>query len=249
MKIALVQIKSEPGEIARNAREMKKFIAKAKQNRAEIICFPELNITGYINPQKYPQGILDLKNNGIQKIVQLSAKNKLVIIAGLAEKSAETKPLISQLVATNGRIIGVYRKQIIKDKETSWYSAGKRNIIFEYKSKEFGIAICADIDEPIIFKKYKEMGADFVFVCAAPDLYGTRNPRDWQKGYLWWQNNLKEKVGKYAKEYGLYIGVSTAAGRTKDADFPGGGYVFSPKGDLVTSTKNWEEGILYFDLV
>jgi hypothetical protein len=33
--------------------------------------------------------------------------------------------------------------------------------------------------------------------------------------------------------------VATAAGRTVDEDFPGGGYLFAPDGTRVYATKDW----------
>ena len=38
---------------------------------------------------------------------------------------------------------------------------------------------------------------------------------------------------------------SPAAGRTRDEDFPGGGYLFAPDGSCAQQTPDWSEGMLY----
>ncbi|MDU4960539.1 MAG: NAD(+) synthase [Sporomusaceae bacterium] len=48
MKIALGQMKIEPGQPDRNCRTMLSMIARAKEQQAEIIVFPELSIPGYL---------------------------------------------------------------------------------------------------------------------------------------------------------------------------------------------------------
>jgi len=113
---------------------------------------------------------------------------------------------------------------------------------------KFGITICADIDDEQIFKEYANKGVFMIFECAAPGLYGDQKNRNWKSGYNWWHNDCLENLGRYAAENKIYIGVATQAGRTKDEDFPGGGYVFNPNGKCIYETSDWNPCILYTTL-
>jgi predicted amidohydrolase len=130
------------------------------------------------------------------------------------------------------------------DEETEWFSPGKGVPVFEHGGVPFGVAICADIDNPAVFAAAARQGARFVLECAAPGLYGEQETRDWQTGYDWWREKCADQLGSYAREYRFSIAVATQAGRTIDEDFPGGGYLFGPDGATLASTDDWSEGVL-----
>ena len=49
IRIAAITCPSHVGEIDRNLAETATWTRKAKKAGAELVCFPELNITGYCN--------------------------------------------------------------------------------------------------------------------------------------------------------------------------------------------------------
>jgi predicted amidohydrolase len=101
---------------------------------------------------------------------------------------------------------------------------------------------------PELFSGYASLGARIVFEAAAPGLYGSQETRDWQAGYQWWHNECYHKPGRYARDNSIYIAVATQAGRTRDEDFPGGGYVFGPDGKCLVETPDWSEGMIYAEI-
>lgn len=247
-KIALVQMNSEKAAIDRNLGLMRQYIAESREKGADFICFPEMNITGYIDPAKHPDAVISLDHPAVREVVELSGLYSICVIAGFVESNAEGKPYITQFAAHNGNLLGFYRKKTIKDEEAAWFSPGARQPIFTVSGLKFGLSVCADIDDPEIFAEYAQKGAAIVFESAAPGLYGEQATRNWSSGFNWWRNNCMEKLAKYAAEGSIFIAVATQAGRTIDEDFPGGGYLFDPQGVCVAETGNWNEGILYVDV-
>jgi predicted amidohydrolase len=79
-------------------------------------------------------------------------------------------------------------------------------------------------------------------------LYGEQGTRDWQSGYNWWKGECQKYLSKYAKKYKYWIAVATQAGRTRDEDFPGGGYVFAPDGSCLYATPDGSAGAVYLEL-
>jgi N-carbamoylputrescine amidase len=99
MKIAAVCMHSETGEIERNLDRTEQFVSKASGLGAQLICFPELSLTGYTlnNPLDIYAG---LPPDKVVKRVDEMAKGKaLIVIAGFIEPSDGQKPFISQIVA------------------------------------------------------------------------------------------------------------------------------------------------------
>jgi len=244
LTLGLVQMKCQKGAVEYNIISMYKYLEECKKKGAEIVCFPEMNITGYINPVKYPQAVISRYNSAIQQVADMSFTYQATIIAGFAEKNYSGKPFITQLVAQEGKIIGCYRKRTISGDEADWFCPGTEAPLFTHGGINFGLAICADIDNGEIFRGYAEQGARLVFESAAPGLYGEQETRNWESGYSWWRGECMEKLAKYASASGIYIAAATQAGRTADEDFPGGGYVFDPKGCCICETSDWHEGVL-----
>lgn len=242
--LALVQMRCEKGAIEDNIKEMRRYLAEGKKEKADIICFPEMNITGYINPQPHPAAVISRDHPAIIQTAQLSREYDTTIIAGFVEANPAGKPFITQFAAQDGVVLGYYRKRTVKDEEAEWFSPGKELPVFSHSGIKYGLAICADIDDENIFRDPAQKGAKLVIECAAPGLYGEQNARSWQEGYDWWKGECFGKLGKYAVDNGIHIAVATQAGRTMDEDFPGGGYLFSPQGECLAQSPDWKEGML-----
>jgi predicted amidohydrolase len=235
-------MRSEKGAINDNLKAISGFIAQADKKGVEIIGLPESSITGYNNPLKYPKAIISTDGPEVDALLRMTKGRKPTVLAGLIEKNSKGAPFLTQIAVQDGRMIGRYRKHIVfglDDTDNDWFSAGNEIRFFNYGDLKYGLAICADIAYEDLFAEYAKQGVQIVFEMAAPGLYGEQATRDWESGYKWWEGECQKHFEKYAKKYRIWIAVATAAGRTIDEDFPGGGYLFSPDGQRVYTTKNW----------
>lgn len=247
-RFGLVQMLCEKGDFAGNLTQMARLVAVAEARHVDILAFPEMSLSGYIDPAKHPEAVLTLDSPEIGAAVGLTAGSKLTLLVGFVEANPGGKPFISQLVARDGALQGIYRKLTIVDEELEWFAPGCAVPAFRHGALDFGIAICADIDNRQVFETHARLGVQVVFEVAAPGLYGEQATRDWQSGYSWWENECLEHLGNAARELGLWIAVATQAGRTVDEDFPGGGYVFAPDGNRLIATEDWLPGVLFVEL-
>ncbi len=247
-RIGLAQMVCEKGDLTANLAAMAHLVADAEARAIDILAFPEMSLTGYINPIQQPRAVLTLSSREVNAAVMLTSGSKMTILAGLVEANPVGKPFISQIVARDGVLQGVYRKQTIIDEETDWFTPGTALPGFWCRNLHFGIAICADIGNRQVFETHARQQARLVFEVAAPGLYGEQATRDWVAGFSWWENECRVKLGGLARDLGLWIAVATQAGRTIDEDFPGGGYVFAPDGSRPIATTDWRPGILYVEL-
>jgi predicted amidohydrolase len=245
LKIALVQMHCPKGRIAQNLAETARCIRQAEAEKANIICFPEMSITGYINPAGSPDAVVALDSNVVRQFCALTKGTQLTAVAGIVEHNPGGKPYITQLVASGGGLQGYYRKVNVADDEHARFAAADATPLFKYQDIPFGVAICADVGHADLFARYAGLGARLVLVAAAPGLYGSQRTRDWQSGFVWWLGECKRNLSKFAYAGNICVAVATQAGRTVDEDFPGGGYVFNSAGELIAATPDWSEGILY----
>ena len=248
LSIALVQMRCEKGAIDDNLAAIQAYIQEANSRNVEMICFPEMSITGYIDPTRQPEAILCLDSREVARFVAMTSGTSITAMAGLVEANPDGKPFITQVVARDGQMLNYYRKKTIITDEVAWFAPGAATTVFAHPKAVCGLSICADIEDPAVFAENAQHGARIIFEAAAPGLYGEQATRNWQTGYDWWRGECHHKLGHYARDNQVYIAVATQAGRTIDEDFPGGGYVFGPDGACLIETSDWSEGILYAEL-
>ena len=215
---------------------------------ADLVCFPEMSVTGFVEPQKQAHGVLGWDDPQLTPLLELSKRSHMTLVVGIAELNPGNKPFISRGVIRHGELLGVYRKIDIHEDEVDDFSPGVAPLTLRLGDVDIGIAICADIDSERLFQVYAQSGAKVVLLPSAPGLYGAQETRNWETGYAWWRDKCRAQLGEYARKYGLHIAVATQAGRTFDEDLPGGGYVFDDQGRTVAETADWSEGVLVTDI-
>jgi predicted amidohydrolase len=245
IRIGLIQMRCEKGAVAENLAKISCHLAEAAAREIDIVGFPEMSITGYVDPNRYPQAKLRLDGPEIECLLGATRGFPGVVLVGLIEDNPTGTPFITQIVARQGQCLGYYRKRTIEHEEVDWFSAGDSVPVFHHNDLTLGIAICADIGNEAVFGECSQQGASLVLELAAPGLYGEQATRNWQSGYEWWKGECEKYLGPYARKYGIWIGVATQAGRTVDEDFPGGGYLFAPDGRRAYATPDWSPGAVY----
>lgn len=260
LTLALIQMRCEKGAIDANLAAMEAYLHAARERGAEIVCFPEGSITGYVTATTHPDALVAVDGPEVARFVALTRETHLTALAGIVERNPAGLPFNTQIVARDGHVLAVYRKLTIPDEDAHLYAPGiaappvwhhpPRHASLASAGAEAvgircGIAICADISNPAVFAQCAAQGARLIFEAAAPGLYGDQATRDWRAGYAWWREECHTKLSAYAREHGITIAVATQAGRTSDEDFPGGGYVCGPDGACVAESGDWSEGALY----
>jgi predicted amidohydrolase len=256
LRIGLVQMCCEKGAVVENLAATAASIEEAAARDVDVLAFPEASLSGYIEPARYPHGVLCLDGPEVAQALAMTRGHALTALMGIIEARPGHKPYISQLVVRDGALLGVYRKQCVVDEDADWYSAGDGGPVFVHGGWTCAIAICADISYEPAFAGAAAQGGQIVFEVAAPGLYGDMTTRDWASGYRWWESECQKYLAQWAQHYGLWIAVATQAGRTVDEDFPGGGYVFAPDGERLFATRPPParapvgiEGTVYLELV
>lgn len=228
-------------------------MAQAREQGCHVIVFPEMGLSGYCDPAKFPGAVVPLDSSFVRQFVHLTRQHGITASGGFIEQHPRGKPFIAQVVARDGEILAVYRKMHVVDEEAEWFSPGSGTAVFDLPLPEgrlrCGVAVCADSERPDIFADLAAKGARLVLHSSAPGLYGRRTDEaSWQAGYDWYKGFLAGQLPVYARDNGLYIAVATQTGSTVDEDFPGGSFVFGPDGTCLASTPDYREALLVHEL-
>ncbi len=249
MKALLASINCQKTEIDKNLEIHEQSIAEAAETNCDIIVFPEMSLTGYLDPAVHSEFKLSTDSEQVKRIAELSESYSVDVLFGLTEHNPDGGPFISQIHASNGTLKGIYRKRNLADNETL-FSPGTESYFGEVANVGFGVAVCADRSVPTEFIAASNAGAAIVFHPSAPGLYGVRKTDDasWQRGFDWWRTSCIELHSRWAKELGLHIAVCTQAGSTYDEDFPGWSALFGSDGEIIAELPDWQAGNLTVEI-
>jgi N-carbamoylputrescine amidase len=239
IRIALVVQHCPLGEVEANLERMAAFVDAAAQQGADIICFPELNVTGYstrnaaaLNPQSIAGPVT-------QSLEVLAQQKSLVILAGLAEKDKENRLYASHLVVTPEGLCGAYRKVHISPPERVDFTAGSHIPLFTVRGVKFGIQLCYDTHFPELSTHMALNGADLIFM---PHASPRTTPKEKLKS---WMRHLSAR----AFDNSLFVAACNQSGYNgSDLNFAGVAVVIGPSGDIKEKKTDEGEGMLVVEL-
>jgi predicted amidohydrolase len=233
------------GEVAGNLTRHLAYLEQANSAACSIAVFPEMSLTGYIDPRKDRGTPLAIDAAPVRELARATATTGVAALFGFVERNGDAPPFVTQVFARDGRIAAVYRKVWIEGDEEGLFAAGGEPGAFELGAVRYGIAVCADMNHPEPFDAAGGDGAAVMFCCAAPGLYGRRTDEaGWRDGFEWWRGSTLERLPEYARRNRLWLAIATQAGPTQDEDFPGWAAVIDPSGELIAELPDWREGTL-----
>ncbi|HEX9991020.1 MAG TPA: carbon-nitrogen hydrolase family protein [Chloroflexia bacterium] len=253
LKIALAQMRCEKGDWQGNLVRASEYMACASTEGCHIVIFPEMGLSGYCEPSKFPHAAQPLDSIWVKRFVDMAAQHGIAASGGFIEANPAGKPFITQILAQDGRVAAAYRKIHVVDEEAELFSPGGGVAIFNLRLPHgdlpCGLAVCADSDRPDLFAEMARKGARIIFHSSAPGLYVRRTDEgSWREGFEWYQSYLAERLPAWARDNRLFIAVATQTGATIDEDFPGGSFIFGPDGSCLTGTDSHAETLLVHEL-
>ncbi len=244
MRLMLASLRCEKGDSEGNLAAHLDVLRKAQAQGCQLAVFPEMSLSGSWHPERDRNELLSLGSNAVVSVVEATQRHSVGAIFGIAELSEDGALHIAQIYASQGRLMGVYRKRHLGEGEEA-FDPGTASATFRYGSLRFGIAICAEgrVDYP--FDESKALGAEIIFFCAAPGLHGRRtDDQSWRAGHTWWESEGLANARRHAARTGAWVALVTQAGSTVDEDFPGLAALVAPSGEVVARLPDWKEGTL-----
>ena len=234
LKLCIAQKNFIVGDLNYNLDKILKSIRLAKKNKADIVCFPELAITGYP-----PEDLL------LNKAFQKEVIKKLDIIINESSNICcivgypflhKKKIFNSALIIKNKKILGRYDKRHLPNygvfDEKRYFTTGKENFIFSHKKKKIMISICEDIwisddseVEDFINKNQPDL---LINISASPFSLNKQKLR-------------KNKVSKFAKKNNIDVIYCNLVGAQDELIFDGNSMAIGKNGILVGSSYNFKE--------
>lgn len=170
LKIAVCQ-HSLLGNISDNLAQSKRQIKIAAQSRADVVHFPECNLSGYAGVEftEYTEDRWISQNKALKEIAGIAAKLNLWIIVGgyWFEKGMDLPYNSLFVINSDGNIECRYDKRLLtagdSGDDIEYFAPGSRPVIFCLGGIKCALLICHEWRYPELYREYKSMGADLIF--------------------------------------------------------------------------------------
>ena len=152
-----------------NACEIRSLINDAVEQGVEVLCLPELSITGYTCADLFfTQGLQQQALAALEDVCAYTRDKSIIVLVG-APLKADNNLYNCAIVMTDGEVVGVVPKVNLPNTgefyEKRWFTSGRqapatielwdgevpfgRDIVFTTRNYAFGIEMCEDLWSPV----------------------------------------------------------------------------------------------------
>ncbi len=239
LRLALAQTNSTVGDLAGNVQKILEAIEKAKENKVDVIAFPELAIPGYppedllLKPQFIKENL-----HALEKVAKRC--KGLAAIVGFVDRQEDIYNAAA--VIYDGAVRFVYHKCYLPNygvfDENRYFQVGKEVPVFTLNGITLGVNICEDIwyPEGPTYAQALGGGAEVIInINASPYHAG--------KGLF-----REKMVATRARDNAVIIAYVNLVGGQDELVFDGGSFVFNEQGELLARGKQFRESLIVMDL-
>jgi len=257
MRVGIGQFNAHVGAIATNRERMLSLLAEAREQRCDLVIFPELAVCGY-SPLDgmWRPGYVAACEDAVDAIRAASEGIGVVVgsITGHAHREpinrydlssladgAETDLFNSAIFIADGEVAGRASKihlpcYDVYD-ESRYFTPGPGSEVFSFRGVTLGLNVCEDLwvdGGPTELQA--SLGAAWIInISASPFYVGKPEIR-------------RRLVHRRAKENGVGIVYANLVGGQDEAVFDGGSFIVNGDGELVFQAPTFVEGLFVADL-
>jgi NAD+ synthase (glutamine-hydrolysing) len=238
LRVGIAQINAVVGDLDGNAQRVVDAYEAAVRQGCGLVVFPELVITGY------PPEDLLLRPAFVAAAAETLAKiaartGDATAVIGFPEQA--DRLYNSAAVCANGRMLGVYRKQLLPnyavfDEQRYFTASTEPGPVFDVAGVRVGVTICEDAWEPEPILASVAQGAEVVVNINASPYYAGR---------------LVERealLAARARQAGVPIVYGNLVGGQDELVFDGGSLVYDGSGNLAARATQFRADLLVVDL-
>lgn len=246
MKIALAQVAPRLGDVSRNFELHRHYVEKARKNRAGLVVFPELSLTGYTLMDMVPEVALRPATSPLFRRL-LSLSRQIDMVLGFVEEKEPGLFYNSAAYLSRGQILHIHRKVFLPTfgmfEEGKFFAQGRHFDTFASPSGRVGLLICRDFLSLGAGYLLFAGGAEMVIVISAAPGRGMNEGEDFATSRMW--QLMGEALSFFSTSFVIY---TNRVGFEDGKVFGGGSFVYDPLGNLVARASSLEEELLLVEL-
>lgn len=234
MKLAICQ-RAISEKLESNIAQSIHFMEKASANGVELLCFPEMSLTGYIPELLSRPDLNTVVGEALQHIKEKCNILNIGVIIGYGYQKGGF--LFNRAgIILPGASMFTYDKIHLTETEKKYFHPGTESLVFPFRGTRLGVIICRDQNYPLLTKKLKEQGASYIFILSA-HYYDPKEAR-WKL-----EKNRAIPVTR-AVENKIHVLMANTVGTHIGMISLGNSLIADPDGAVVVSAGEHEEGLL-----
>lgn len=253
-RVAVAQIATDPGAIAKNAEKIISFIQEAKAKGADLVVFPELTVTGYCSMDLlWDRDYLAANLAALQKIRE--ATTGITAVVGFVDvdpngalPGGRPKIFNSAAIIRDREILAVQDKTLLPDydifSENRYFAPPRGSHVVQAGPVKIGAEICEDLwtegysVDPA--KRLVDQGADLVVNLSASPFHIGKMPV--RLGLV--SNTAKDKSVPF-----IYANlVGSFDGYEGEVVFDGRSMIVGRNGKVVSAADGFKEQLVISDI-
>lgn len=206
MKLAMIQMRVEPGAKGVNLRRATSLIADAARHGAQVAVLPEAMTAGWTDPQSATLADEIPGGHTCELLRNLAEQHGIYICSGVVERAGPKIYNAAVLISPGRQLLVHHRKIYELDIAHDCYSLGDRLAVADTPLGRIGVMICADAFAPgqVISRTLGLMGADLILSPCAWAVPADHDNSEEPYGRLW-----RDHYGRVARDFRMWIaGVS-----------------------------------------
>jgi NAD+ synthase (glutamine-hydrolysing) len=237
VRVALGQLNTTVGDLDGNVARMVEWTARATEQGADLICFPELAITGY-PPEDLVLRPRFVEDNlaALDALAVATAGSSCAVMVGFVDRTEEGLHNAAAMIR-DGRVEERYHKIQLPNygvfDEKRYFVPGTAACSVRLASSELGLSVCEDAwygDAP--FDEYERTRPQVILnINGSPYHHGKGAER-------------LEICRARARQTGAWIVYVNAIGGQDELVFDGGSMVVSPDGQVIARASMFEEDLV-----
>ncbi|WP_182579966.1 carbon-nitrogen hydrolase family protein [Staphylococcus gallinarum] len=168
MKISLAQFEPNLGDLRKNINDICDILIEESQFHSDLILFPELSISGYIQEAELLDRVAIADTSRIfQKIKDTCVQYNVDTVLSYPEVDGHHYYITAIYIDHKGEIIGKYRKTHLFANEQLLFQRGDDFVVVPSRFGNIGLMICYDLEFPEVARILKLKGAELILISTA----------------------------------------------------------------------------------
>ena len=239
LRVALAVQHCRADAFDENLRDSLTLIHRAADQGADLVVFPEMNLTGYVAGENILSIARPLPRDLENQLAQVAEEKKTTLLVGMALKDESGHVRPTHLVFAPGCPTASYCKTHLAPNEQTHFTPGDRAPVFQHPAAKFGIQLCYDSHFPELTTAMALKGADIIII---PHASPRGNPRS---KFVSWMRHLSAR----AFDNGVFVlAVNQTGDNGQGLTFPGLAIAIGPDGNIIHKYLSMEESLVMVDL-
>ena len=241
LRLGLAQINPTVGDLPGNTAKIMDFVRQAQGMGVDLLCFPELALTGY-PPEDLLLKPSFIRDNlrALKELTAFSRGRGMALVVGFVDAAEDLYNAAA--VVFDGQLKGVYHKIYLPNygvfDEERYFKAGEECPLFLFGKVKVGVTICEDIWYPTGPAHLLTKGGAQLIVNISSSPYHAG-----KRGFG------ERMLSTRAADSVAIVAHVNLVGGQDELVFDGNSLVYNERGELLARGKGFEEDLIVVDLL